>query len=133
MSSFSWAHPVTDRGVPDESARVPMERCVHGDATAGWALGLQVGRLCGLRYDNAVVPHTRALDDVRPAGFTFFVHPLEIVDAGRLSVPRGWHQDPERTSDSTRDRSHAASRLVLDGQIGPLRARSLRSFHVETP
>jgi hypothetical protein len=56
----------------------------HGDIiddTSGWGLGFQVGRFGGFRYDSAVVPQARVLDHVRPAGFTVFVRPLEILAA----------------------------------------------------
>jgi hypothetical protein len=51
------------------------------DDTSGWGLGFQVGRFGGFRYDRAVVPQATALDDVKRAGFTVFVCPLEIIAA----------------------------------------------------
>ncbi len=50
---------------------------VIGD-TSGWGVGLEFGKLGGLRYDKATVPQSIYLGDVTREGYTIYVDPVEL-------------------------------------------------------
>ncbi|UCE04084.1 MAG: hypothetical protein JSW67_07920 [Candidatus Latescibacterota bacterium] len=53
---------------------------VRGD-TSGWGVGLNLGGVAGVRWDQATTPQAAGLDDVHPRGLTAFI---DLVGLARL-------------------------------------------------